>query len=67
MGQIRWQTVIALVSILLLGVLLGFLAYTLTTVIVPDFGGTYVEGVAGIQRPSTPFSRTTRWIATWSL
>jgi len=47
MGRIRWQTVIALVSILLLGALLGYTAYTLTTVVVPDYGGTYVEGVAG--------------------
>jgi peptide/nickel transport system substrate-binding protein len=46
-GRIRWQTVIALISILLLGVLLGYTAYTLTTVVVPDYGGTYVEGVAG--------------------
>ncbi len=30
--------------------LLGYIAYTTTTVIVPDTGGTYVEGIAG--RPS---------------
>ena len=47
MGRIRWQTIIALISILLLGALLGYTAYTLTTVVVPDYGGTYVEGVAG--------------------
>lgn len=54
MGHIRWQTIIALVSILLLGVLLGYLAYSLTTVIVPDFGGTYVEGVAGNPQAINP-------------
>jgi peptide/nickel transport system substrate-binding protein len=54
MGHIRWQTAIALVSILLLGVLLGYLAYSLTTVIVPDFGGPYVEGVAGNPKAINP-------------
>jgi len=54
MGHIRWQTVIALVSILLLGVALAYLAYTLTTVTVPDFGGTYVEGVAGDPKAINP-------------
>ena len=47
MGHVRWQAIIALLSILLLGAALGYLAYNLTTVVTPDFGGTYVEGVAG--------------------
>ncbi len=47
---IRWQAIIAVVGVILLVVLLGYLAYTTTTVISPDVGGTYVEGIAG--RPS---------------
>jgi len=45
--RIRWQIAIALLGIVFLGAMLARLAYTLTTVIVPDYGGTYVEGVAG--------------------
>ena len=50
MRYIRWQAIIAVVGVILLVVLLGYLAYTTTTVITPDVGGTYVEGIAG--RPS---------------
>jgi len=45
--RIRWQIAIALLGMISLGALLARLAYTLTTVIVPDYGGTYVEGIAG--------------------
>jgi peptide/nickel transport system substrate-binding protein len=45
--HIRWQAVIAIVGVALIIVLLGYVAYTTTTVVVPDVGGTYVEGVAG--------------------
>ena len=48
--HIRWQAVIAIVGVVLIVVLLGYIAYTTTTVVVPDVGGTYVEGMAG--RPS---------------
>jgi peptide/nickel transport system substrate-binding protein len=44
---LRWQAVIALLGIVLLGILLRYAAYNFTTVTVPDRGGTYVEGVAG--------------------
>jgi len=44
---IRWQAIIAVVGVILVVVLLGYVAYTTTTVIVPDVGGTYVEGIAG--------------------
>lgn len=47
---IRWQAVIAVVGVVVVVALLGYLAYSTTTVIVPDTGGTYVEGLAG--RPS---------------
>jgi len=48
--HIRWQAIIALLGVVLVVALLGYIAYTTTTVIVPDTGGTYVEGIAG--RPS---------------
>jgi peptide/nickel transport system substrate-binding protein len=47
---IRWQVIIAIAGVALVVALLWYVAYTTTTVIVPDSGGTYVEGVAG--RPS---------------
>jgi len=43
----RWQVVITLLGIALLGSLLAYLAFTFATVIVPAAGGTYVEGLAG--------------------
>ena len=49
-GYIRWQAIVAVLGVILVVVLLGYIAYTTTTVIVPDEGGTYVEGLAG--RPS---------------
>jgi peptide/nickel transport system substrate-binding protein len=48
--HIRWQALIAIVGVALIVLLLWYVAYTTTTVVVPDAGGTYVEGVAG--RPS---------------
>lgn len=48
--HIRWQAIIAIAGVILIVALLWYVAYTTTTVIVPDAGGTYVEGVAG--RPS---------------
>ncbi|MBC8263068.1 MAG: peptide ABC transporter substrate-binding protein [Anaerolineales bacterium] len=43
----RWQVVITLLGIALLGSLLAYLTFTFVTVIVPGAGGTYVEGLAG--------------------
>ncbi len=43
----RWQVVITLLGIALLGSLLAYLAFTCVTAVVPDVGGTYVEGLAG--------------------
>jgi peptide/nickel transport system substrate-binding protein len=45
--HIRWQVAVTLLGVIVLGLLLGRLAYTRTTVIVPDRGGTYIEGLAG--------------------
>lgn len=48
MGRyLRWQAVIALLGIVLLIALLRYTAYNFTSVIMPDRGGTLVEGVAG--------------------
>jgi peptide/nickel transport system substrate-binding protein len=47
MGRIRLQVVIAFIAIALLVSVMGYLAFQVTTVTVPDFGGTYLEGVAG--------------------
>ena len=44
---IRWPALIALGGVGLLAVVLGYLSVTLTTRVVPDQGGVYVEGVAG--------------------
>jgi peptide/nickel transport system substrate-binding protein len=44
---LRWQAVIAVLGIILLGALLRYTAYNFTSVTVPDRGGTLVEGMAG--------------------
>jgi len=45
--HIRWQATIAFLGAILIVTILGYLAFSFTTVIVPDVGGTYVEGLAG--------------------
>lgn len=45
--RLRWQFLLAFLGAALLVALLGHLAQGMTTVIVPDSGGTYAEGVAG--------------------
>jgi len=44
---LRWQALITLLGITLLFLLLAYLAFNLATVVVPETGGTYVEGIAG--------------------
>jgi peptide/nickel transport system substrate-binding protein len=51
---IRLQAVLALLGIVLLVSLLGYLALTLSTVEVPQVGGMYVEGVAGSPQMINP-------------
>jgi peptide/nickel transport system substrate-binding protein len=47
-GQhIRWQAALALAGIALLALVLGYSTYSVATVLVPDRGGLYREGVAG--------------------
>jgi peptide/nickel transport system substrate-binding protein len=45
--HIRWQAIIAFLGTILIVAILGYLSFNFTTVIVPDVGGTYVEGLAG--------------------
>jgi peptide/nickel transport system substrate-binding protein len=50
----RWQVVIAVVAVLLILVMAAYTAYNTTTVLVPDYGGTYTEGIAGNPRYINP-------------
>ena len=55
MGRyLRWQALIALSGIILVGVFLFPIAISRTTVLVPDEGGIYVEGVAGAPQYVNP-------------
>ncbi|HEX9924687.1 MAG TPA: ABC transporter substrate-binding protein [Anaerolineae bacterium] len=48
MGRhIRWQAIITFTGIAMTMAFLGFLAFSRTTITVPDVGGTYREGIAG--------------------
>ena len=44
---IRWQILLIILGVVLVGILLTYLAVNYTTVLRPGRGGTYVEGVAG--------------------
>ena len=46
--HMRWLVLIALSGIGILVVILGFATYTIPTVLVPDRGGVFREGVAGL-------------------
>ncbi len=50
----RWQAVIALLAVVLILALTGYAAFNITTVVVPDLGGRYIEGVAGVPRYVNP-------------
>jgi peptide/nickel transport system substrate-binding protein len=50
----RWQVVITLLGIALLGSLLAYLTFTFVTVIAPGAGGTYVEGLVGSSQYINP-------------
>jgi len=45
--HIRWQVLLILLGVVLVGILLTYLAINYTTVLRPGRGGTYVEGIAG--------------------
>lgn len=44
---IRWQILLILLGVVLVGILLTYLAINYTTMLRPGRGGTYVEGIAG--------------------
>jgi len=52
--DIRWQAVIAMIAVSLILALIGYTAFNMTTVLVPDYGGTYIEGIAGNPRYINP-------------
>lgn len=54
----RWQAVIAVLSIFAILTLTGYAALRTTTVLIPDYGGTYREGVAGNPRYINPLLST---------
>jgi peptide/nickel transport system substrate-binding protein len=55
MGRlIRWQAIIAFSGIALIGAFLFSVAVSRTTILVPDEGGTYVEGLAGTPQHINP-------------
>lgn len=45
--HIRWQVLLIILGVVLVGILLAYLAINYTTVLRPGRGGTYVEGIAG--------------------
>jgi peptide/nickel transport system substrate-binding protein len=45
--QVRWQITLIVVGIVVLAGLMGYLALSFTTQLVPAPGGTYIEGVVG--------------------
>ncbi|TAH50750.1 MAG: peptide ABC transporter substrate-binding protein [Chloroflexota bacterium] len=47
MVHIRWQALIAVLGIIFLGTLLAYFAFGLSTVAQADYGGTYIEAIAG--------------------
>jgi peptide/nickel transport system substrate-binding protein len=52
--SLRWQILLAAFGVVLLGALLANQALNRTTILVPDYGGTYVEGLAGRARLINP-------------
>jgi peptide/nickel transport system substrate-binding protein len=52
--SIRWQILLILLGIVLVGVLLTYLAVNYTTKVLPGRGGTYVEGMAGFPQLLNP-------------
>ncbi|MCQ3980202.1 MAG: peptide ABC transporter substrate-binding protein, partial [Anaerolineae bacterium] len=55
MGRhIRWQAILTFTGIAMTMAFLSFLAFSRTSVIVPDVGGTYIEGIAGMPQFINP-------------
>ena len=51
-----WQAILTFTGIALTLAFLSFLAFSRTTITVPDVGGTYTEGLAGVPQFINPFS-----------
>ncbi len=51
---IRWQILLIILGVALVGILLTYLAVNYTTVLRPGRGGTYVEGIAGFPHYLNP-------------
>jgi len=52
--HIRWQILLILLGVVLVGILLTYLAINYTTVLRPGYGGTYIEGIAGFPHYLNP-------------
>lgn len=53
--HLRWQVLLACLGLLALVSLLGYSTYAVTTILVPDRGGVFREGVVGNPRYLNPF------------
>lgn len=54
MRLFRWQLIIALLGTVLIAAVLGYVAFSLTTEVVPEQGGTLIEGVIGNPQAINP-------------
>ncbi|MDY7078842.1 MAG: ABC transporter substrate-binding protein [Chloroflexota bacterium] len=52
--HIRWQILLIILGVVLVGILLTYLAINYTTILRPGRGGTYVEGIAGVPNYLNP-------------
>jgi len=53
-AHIRWQALLISICIILLIVLVVYLGFNFTTVVVPDHDGTYIEGLIGVPQYVNP-------------
>jgi len=52
--HIRWQAILTFTGIAMTMAFIGFLTFSRTSVTVPDVGGTYIEGIAGMPQFINP-------------
>jgi len=58
--HIRWQVLLIVLGVVLVGILLAYLASNYTTVLRPGSGGTYVEGIVGHPQYLNPLLSSTQ-------
>jgi len=58
--HIRWQVLLIVLGVVLVGILLAYLAANYTTVLRPGSGGTYVEGIVGRPQYLNPLLSNTQ-------